>query len=189
MTDTAEQELVELINRENPYAYLRRRAGLTLMGFCDTYHFAKQTLISIEAGQYTGLTDRMIRALGHACAQKGIDAGSELMQQYGVRWLRGAYERWRAAMRLESAAKINPVRPVRWSKNTSPMKALVEDTFGSQQGFSKSLKVPPSTLMRYTAGGQRHMPKTVEQALRDIEYPWIAELSAVQSNWYDEHRG
>ena len=181
--------VTETILRENPYALLRKKAGLGFNEFCEKYGFARQTLISIEAGQYIELSPRMIRSLGDACNRAGVDAGAELMDGYGERFLKKAYQRWKKALRLEAAEIINGVQPTRWGKNVSPMRAFIHDTVGSMQGFSKLLKVPPSTLMGYARGTQINMPRALEEALRDIEYPYLAELIGNQVTWYEQWKG
>lgn len=167
----------------NPYAFLRMKAGLSQNAFCQRYTFAKQTLTCIESGMYTELSDRMVVSLGKACAAAGVAARLELLENYGVDRLQQAYVEWRQRQRGAFAETINRVVPGRWTNEKSPMDCLVEDTTGSVQGFAKALKVPNATLIRYMRGKQLLMPRSLESALRGVNYPYLPELYRLQTQW------
>lgn len=169
---------------DNPFAYLRKFAGMSQKEFCETYGFAKQTVIGIEAGTYPELSDRMITSLGKACYLAGVDAQEELYEHYGVGTLDEAYRNWVVLERRYAAERLNDIQPVE-SVKLSPFAYLIQYAFGSTQGFAKSLKVPPATVTRYARGLQRNMPLSIERALHQIGYPYLPELKRLHANWVD----
>lgn len=172
---------------ENPYALLRQKAGLNQTQFCAKHHLARQTLVAIERGVYPTLSDRMIVELGKACHAAGVDAAQELSEAFGVRTLSEAYAIWRREDRIEQASGVNSIEPDRWSPALSPMRHLVLEFGRGTQGFSKAMKVPSATLIRYMEGRQREMPESIEVAFREIGYPNLRQLIERQAAWADEH--
>lgn len=173
---------------KNPYAMLREQCGLNQSEFSARHHLARQTLIAIEQGVYPTLSDRMILELGKECHAKGIVAADTLREHYDVATLSAAYEKWRSADRLSASAGINDVVPDQQTSKLSPMHFVVKDFGRGVQGFSKALKVPNATLLRYIKGDQREMPRSLEEALRAVGYPYLRELIERQAAWVDEHR-
>lgn len=173
---------------ENPYAHLRKKTGLSQVEFAEKHGLARQTLIGIEKGVYPTLSDRMIVELGKECHAKGIDARYELREHYGVDTLSQAYSGWRNADRLENAEGINQLSPVQWTPELSPMHFIVKAFGRGVQGFSKAMKIPSATLLRYIKGEQREMPTSIEEAFRGIGYPFLTDLIERQAAWVDEHR-
>lgn len=173
---------------KNPYALLREQCGLNQSEFSVKHKLARQTLVAIEQGVYPTLSDRMIVELGKECHAKDVRAASVLQENYGVTTLSEAYAIWRAADRLESADEINAIAPTMWSNKLSPMHFVVK-TFGrGVQGFSKAMKIPGATLLRYIKGEQREMPRSIEEAFRAVGYPFLSDLIARQAAWVDEHK-
>lgn len=176
------------MNRKNPYAYLRERTGMTQTAFAAKHGLARQTLVAIEQGVYPSLSDRMIVELGKECHVAGVDARTELMTEYGVATLSEAYANWRNADRADAADRLSQIAPTMWGKRLSPMHYVVKEFGRGVQGFSKALKIPSSTLLRYIKGEQREMPRSIEEALRAIHYPFLTDLIQRQADWVDEHR-
>ena len=173
---------------KNPYALLREKTGLSQVAFARKHELARQTLVSIEQGVYPTLSDRMILELGKECHAAGVDARAELMAEYGVGRLSEAYAKWRKADREEVAWIINRIEPNAWTPELSPMHFVVKAFGRGVQGFSKALKIPSATLLRYIKGEQREMPESIEVALREVEYPHLTQLIALQASWVDEHK-
>jgi DNA-binding XRE family transcriptional regulator len=170
----------------NPYALLREKCGLSTRAFAEKSGLSRQTLVHIEAGTYPTLSDGMVLALGKLCFEKDVVAREVLSEAYGVDTLAEAYSLWRDEQRQLAAERVNSVRPNRSTAELSPMHFVVKDSIGSAQGFSKALKVPASLLMRYVTGAAVLMPRELETALRDLEYPFLLELQANQTKWRDE---
>jgi hypothetical protein len=59
------------------------------------------------------------------------------------------------------------------------------ESAGSVQGFCKKLKVPAATVLRYENGTTKTMPKSIEDALREVRYPYLEELLSEQAAWQD----
>lgn len=173
---------------KNPYALLREKAGLSQVKFAEKHGLARQTLIAIEQGVYPTLSDRMIVELGKECHAAGVDARTELREGYGVDTLSAAYAKWRDADRLEESAAVNDLVPDQWTSQLSPMHFIVKGFGRGVQGFSKAMKIPTATLLRYIKGEQREMPTSIEEAFRGIGYPYLTLIIERQAAWVDEHK-
>lgn len=164
----------------NPYLHLRKRAGYTQRAFCDEFDFAKQTIILIEHGTYTELSDRMIRAIEQACYHAGFDPHVELEHEYGSKDVQKSYELWKTYQRAKITLRHVPVEG---TEDSSPVMELVKGATGTVQGFSKTIKVPPTTLLRYARGEQDMMPMCIREALIDCNYQHISRLEELQLKW------
>ena len=162
----------------NPYKELRIAAGYTQKKFCDEFGFSKQTLISIEAGVYADLSDRMLAAIVTACDNKGIASDN----------LAANYELWRLSERQNVPDAIKNYMPVVWDDKQSPMGFFIAQTTGSVQGFAKRLKVQTSTLLRYVSGEQPDMPMPLREALVDCGYQNLGLLEKAQQEWVRDYR-
>jgi DNA-binding XRE family transcriptional regulator len=167
----------------NPYAFLRNRAGLSQRKFCVKHEFAKQTLVAIEQGMYPDLSDRMVDAIYAACLAVDLDPAVELMDEYDTPYLSAAYKSWIALERASVDQRILDYVPTKGTPELSPVALMVRDTTGTVQGFSKSLKLPPATLMRYMRGGQLQMPVSVAEALTQAGYHHVRDLRDKQEDW------
>lgn len=161
----------------NPYKELRQLAGYTQKRFCDEFGFSKQTLISIEAGVYADLSDRMLAAITAACDNKGIAVSN----------LAAGYEAWRLSERQNVAPAVKGYNPVVWDEKRSPMYFFITQTTGSVQGFAKRLKVQTSTLLRYVSGEQADMPMPLREALVDCGYEYLGQLEKAQQDWVRDY--
>lgn len=170
----------------NPYAHLRKAAGLTQKKFCEDFGFAKQTLLTAEQGIFPELSQRMTSAIYEACRVRGMDADDILTADFGMPNLEVAYLWYRNSELME--AKKNWKSPeLRETDTTSPMSFLVKDTTGTIQGFSKLLKIPTATIVRYLRGLQQDMPASVREALLQVGYIYVTELAAAQAQWAINH--
>lgn len=170
---------------KNPYVRLRELCGLSQKKFADKHDFGKMTMVYLESGMYTRVSDRQSIALGKECAEKGVDAHAVLEGEYGQTSLNEAYLAWRSSDRRlrapEVLAKVSP--PFMGDGELSPLGVFVRDTAGSLQGFCKLLKVPSITMTRYMRGETVSFPDALREALWDVRYPHIDELEAAQNGW------
>jgi len=161
----------------NPFKKLRQEAGYTQKRFCDEFGFSKQTLISIEAGVYADLSDRMLAAIVSVCDSKGVKYGDIAKE----------YELWRLSERQGVPDAIKNYNPTVWDEKTSPMGFFIAQTTGSVQGFAKKLKVQTSTLLRYVSGEQPDMPMPLRVALVDSDYKHLGRLEKAQMDWVRDY--
>ena len=170
---------------KNPYVRLRELCGLSQKKFADKHGFGKMTMVYLESGMYTGVSDRQNVALGRECAEKNVDAHKVLEDEYGTGSLNEAYLAWRSADRKLRApailAKVAP--PFLGDEETSPLGVFVRDTTGSLQGFCKLLKVPSITMTRYMRGETVSFPEALREALGDVKYPHVDALEKAQADW------
>lgn len=180
---------VGLISIESPFKVLREACGISTREFAKKYSIAKTTLTYLETQQYAKLSSYQIQILGAECQSKGVDASSILREGWGVSTLAEAYEASQHAARHAAHSTFDIQPPERWTDDLSPFHFYVKATTGSAQGFCKQLKVPASSVLRYTTGVTRSMPITIEAALRETGFQALSHLVAMQANWADEHRG
>jgi DNA-binding XRE family transcriptional regulator len=170
---------------KNPYVRLRELCGASQKGFATKYGFGKMTMVYLESGMYTRVSDRQSIALGRECNEKGVDAHGVLAEEYNASSLNEAYLAWRSEDRRlrapEVLAKASP--PFTGDDENSPVAQFVKDTTGSLQGFCKLLKVPSITMTRYIRGETSRMPDALVEALEDVRYPHIRVLAEAHEDW------
>ena len=172
---------------KNPYVRLRELCGMSQKGFADKHGFGKMTMVYLESGMYTRVSDRQSIALGKECNEKGVDAHDVLREEYGAASLNEAYLAWRSEDRRlrapEVLAKAAP--PFVGDGEVSPVAQFVKDTTGSLQGFCKLLKVPSITMTRYMRGETSTVPDALWSALEDVKFPHAVELADAQFAWLE----
>jgi len=170
---------------KNPYVRLRELCGVSQKAFAAKHGFGKMTMVYLESGMYTRVSDRQNESLGRECYEKGVDAKAVLVEDYGVESLNEAYLGWRVQERREHApivlSKVSP--PFVGSSTDSPAAKFVKDTTGSLQGFCKLLKLPSITMSRYIKGDTLSMPVELRDALSDAGFPFVEELAEAQLRW------
>lgn len=168
---------------DNPYKRLRELTGTMQKDFASKYSFSKTTMVYVESGQYPDLSDDMILALGKECAFKGVDAKQVLSDEYNAETLQDAYHTWQSGERLQIASQFQQTLMIRSDKTTSPFKNFLLDIAGSTQRFCKMLKVPAAAVTNYSSGQTRTMPKSIKDALTQVQYPYLSELEQAQADW------
>ena len=170
---------------KNPYVRLRELCGVSQKGFAIKHSFGKMTMVYLESGMYTQVSERQSIALGKECNEKGVDAHQVLQSEFGAASLNEAYLAWRSEDRKLRApsvlAKASP--PFVGDDEVSPVAQFVKDTTGSLQGFCKLLKVPSITMTRYIRGETVTVPDALVSALEDVKFPHTAALVDAQANW------
>jgi DNA-binding XRE family transcriptional regulator len=170
---------------KNPYVRLRELCGMSQKKFADKHSFGKMTMVYLESGMYTKVSDRQSISLGKECAEKGIDAKQIIVSEYGTPSLNEAYLAWRSEDRRLKAPSVlaEAAPPFNGNGDLSPVAVFVKETTGSLQGFCKLLKIPSITMTRYMRGETMAMPDALRAALSDIKYPHIEALEAAQLKW------
>jgi len=172
---------------KNPYVRLRELCGVSQKGFATKHSFGKMTMVYLESGMYTQVSERQSIALGKECNEKGVDAHQVLREEYGAASLNEAYLAWRSEDRKLRApsvlAKASP--PFVGDDEVSPVAQFVKDTTGSLQGFCKLLKVPSITMTRYIRGETSTVPDALWAALEDVKFPHAKQLADAQFAWWE----
>jgi hypothetical protein len=170
---------------KNPYVRLRELCGTSQKGFATKHSFGKMTMVYLESGMYTRVSDRQSIALGRECNEKGINAQEVLREEFGAASLNEAYLAWRSEDRkLRAPAVLTKASPPFVSSDdVSPVSQFVKDTAGSLQGFCKLLKIPSITMTRYIRGETITVPDAFVSALEDVKYPHTGALIDAQTNW------
>lgn len=169
---------------KNPYVRLRELCGLTQKAFCERNDFGKMTMVYLDTGIYTDVSERQNVALGYECANRGVDAKAILKDEYGTESLTVAYKLWRSEERKKLDTTQFPNKyPSLGEKG--PMEVFARTVATSIQRFCKTFKVQPATLNRYMRGQTVSMPKELINAFDDIGYNWLP-LSNAQSVWVQE---
>jgi len=173
---------------QNPFAALRKLTTLSQRAFAEKYGFSRTAITFAESGQFVEISDELNKALGMECAEKGIDARGLLAQDYNAQSLQQAYQTWKSNERAQIAYKFQVPISGQHDKQHSPFYYYIRQIASSEQAFCKLLKVPSATVLRYRDGETRTMPKAIEEALREVSFPYMAELLALQVNWWDENK-
>ena len=170
---------------KNPYIRLRELCGTNQKGFATKHGFGKMTMVYLESGMYTRVSERQSIALGKECNEKGVNAHEVLREEYGAASLNEAYLGWRSEDRRVKAPEVlaKAAPPFTGDVDTSPVAQFVKDTAGSLQGFCKLLKIPSITMTRYIRGETLAMPDALVSALEDVKYPHAGLLADAQANW------
>lgn len=169
---------------KNPYVRLRELCGLTQYAFCQRNDFGKMTMVYLEAGMYTGISERQNVSLGYECANRGVDAKAILADEYGTESLTVAYSKWRTAERKKIDTTTYPTKYPSVGE-ASPMEVFVRTVAGSIQRFCKTVKIQPATLNRYMRGLTQNMPKELVAAFDEIGFDY-AKLEKAQADWVQE---
>jgi DNA-binding XRE family transcriptional regulator len=171
---------------KNPYVRLRELCGMSQKKFADKHNFGKMTMVYLESGMYTKVSDRQSIALGKECAEKGVDAKKFLAEEYGFSSLNESYLAWRSEDRRVRAPSILEKASTEFNSDMdlSPVAAFVVETTGSLQGFCKLLKIPSITMTRYMRGETTSVPNALLSALEDVKYPHAQALFEAQSEWF-----
>jgi DNA-binding XRE family transcriptional regulator len=173
---------------KNPYVRLRELCGTSQKAFAAKYGFGKMTMVYLESGMYTRVSDRQNVALGKECNEKGVDARQVLAEEYSASTLNEAFWKWRSQERREKAPVVlaKASHLFDYAMAISPVIQLVSDTTGSLQGFCKLLKVPSITVSRYAKGETATMPSELREALQEAGYPFITDLEVAQEKWREK---
>lgn len=169
---------------KNPYVRLRELCGLTQKAFCERNDFGKMTMVYLEAGIYTDISERQNIALGKECANRGVDAKAILKDEYATESLTVAYKLWRSSERKKIDKTAFPTKYPSVGEK-SPMEVFARTVAGSIQRFCKDFKVQPATLNRYMRGQTVAMPKELCTAFDEIGFD-CTKLCEAQSQWVQE---
>ncbi len=174
----------------NPYRELRVRCGISQKAFSQKYGFGKMTMVYLESGMYTKVSQRQLDAIETECREVFFDAGEFLRRHYKAADLNDAYATWQKEQRRAkggpSLAALHP--PFPFTREHSPLFFLIRDAFGSIQKFCKTLKIPSITLTRHLEGQTRGIPIALSEAIFDTGYENASELLAAQEEWIEEYR-
>lgn len=173
------------MDMKNPYVRLRELCGISQKAFAAKYGFGKMTMVYLESGMYTRVSDRQNISLGKECNEKGVDAKRILEEEYSSHTLNEAFWKWRSHERRENAPVVLAKASTSFYSfgDVSPVSQFVVDTTGSLQGFCKLLKIPSITLSRYAKGETATMPIELREALQEAGYPFILDLAEAQTQW------
>lgn len=169
---------------DNPYKRLRELTRTSQKDFAAKYQFSKTVMGHIESGQFPDLSDEMILALGQECVEQHVDGKQVLVDEYNSLSLQDAYHNWQSIERLKVSHRFQNVPfDGRSTEALSSFHFVIVDIAVTRQAFCKLLKVPAASVMRYERGETKTMPRTIEDALKEVHYPHLDELKAAQEAW------
>ena len=171
---------------QNPYKRLRELTTTSQKDFGAKYDISKTALIFVESGQPVDISGYMNEVLGKECAAKGVDARSVLRDEYNSQTLDDAYHSWQANERVQISSQFQGPISGQHDPGHSPFYYFIREKSASVQGLCKLLKVPVAAVQLYSSGKTRTMPKSIEAALRGVNFPYLSELLGLQINWLDE---
>jgi hypothetical protein len=169
----------------NPYREIRRRLGVSQMDFRTRYEFGKMTMVYLESGMYTQVSERQENAIFDLAREHYFDVLEFLRREYKSDSLNEAYKKWQSeARRSDARAQLEKVKPpFPFTNDHSPLFFVIRDCFGSLQHFCKVLKVPSITISRHLDGQTLSIPAVLAQALVDSGYSEAPALMDAQADW------
>jgi transcriptional regulator with XRE-family HTH domain len=161
---------------KNPVTESREALSLSLREFSERVGVTQRFLENVEAGLVVTVPRSIRDGLFRLQDDAGLDHSFNLDADYDT-WIK-----WE---RLGVVGEPWPV-PTPGNVAHSPMYLFRYDMIGSdnRHAFCSLFKLPPATVMRYEQGATQAMPRAIEQALIDVDYPYMTELADLQSQWY-----
>lgn len=174
----------------NPFREIRRRLGVSQMDFRTRYEFGKMTMVYLETGMYTQVSERQEQAIFDLAREHYFDVLEFVRREYQSDSLNEAYKKWQSdARRTDARAQLEQVKPpFPFTKDHSPLFFVIRDCFGSLQHFCKVLKVPSITISRHLDGQTLSIPAALAEALVESGYSEAPALIDAQADWVREFR-
>lgn len=167
---------------ENPYKLLRKLTGESQKAFGAKYGFSRTAIHYIENGQYPDLSENMVNSMQQELADRGIDMAQSLEDAFGQRDLQACYHTWQSNERMVIAHRFKVTPTVEEGKH-SPFHHFEVQIAANPTSFCQLLKIPNATAMRYAKGYTKTMPLVIEQALQEVQFPYIDDLKALMDDW------
>ena len=177
-------------SRGNPFREIRERLGVSQVDFRTTYEFGKMTMVYLETGMYTQISERQQQALFDLCHERYFDIDEFLRREHGSNTLNEAYRRWQTrARQTDGLALLERIKPpFPFTTEHSPLFFVIRDHFGGVQRFCKVLKVPSITVSRHLDGETSGIPSVIVEALEESGYSESHSLLDAQSSWLRVYR-
>lgn len=174
----------------NPYREIRKRLGVSQVDFRTKYEFGKMTMVYLESGMYTKVSERQQDAIFDLAREHYFDLREFLLREYQSDSLNEAYKKWQRDARQRNArAQLERAKPpFPFTREHSPLFFVIRDCFESLQQFCKVLKVPSITISRHLDGQTRSIPAILAEALSESGYSQAPALLDAQANWMQEFR-
>jgi hypothetical protein len=173
----------------NPVAFLLDTADMGVREFGREFGFSYSAMVALTTGTFSRISPRTLDKLRSMMRQQGFDT-SVLRYIYGTDSIEVAFKTWQKEARLANSWVFN-VDAAHWArikglattKDRSPVDCFIYATAGTGTRFSKLLKVPPATVLRWATFQTQTMPRTIFEALREIGFEHIEELQNAHDTW------
>lgn len=177
-------------SRGNPYREIRERLGISQTDFRAKYEFGKMTMVYLETGMYTQVSERQEKAITDLSREHYFDIEEYLRREHDSASLNEAYRKWQAeARRSEGRVLLEKIKPpFPFTTEHSPLFFIIRDHFGGIQRFCKVLKVPSITVSRHLEGQTTSIPEAIIEALEESGYSATDSLLDAQSSWLRDFR-
>lgn len=169
----------------NPVTESREALSLSLRDFSQRIGVTQRFVENVEAGLVVSIPRSIRDGLHRLQDEAGLDHSFNLDADYDrwVKWERidlvgNPWTEPRQALGA-STARHHQISPFYLFR----IDAMGED---NRHAFCNVFKLPPATVMRYEQGVTQAMPRAIEQALIDVDYPYLTDLADLQSQWYRE---
>jgi transcriptional regulator with XRE-family HTH domain len=170
---------------QNPVTEAREALSLTLREFSERVGVTQRFLENVEAGLVVAIPRSIRDGLFHLQDDAGLDHSFNLDADYRkwISWERVGVvgEPWPQPRQAVAASREG-------HHQISPFYLFRIDMMDmdNRHAFCTLFKLPPATVMRYEQGVTQAMPRAIEEALIDVDYPYMTELADLQSQWYRE---
>ena len=173
----------------NPVAFLLDTADMGVREFGREFGFSYSAMVALTAGTFSRLSPRILDSLTSMLRHVGLDT-SILREIYGTDSIATAYKAWQKEARQANSWVVNVdtehwkrIQGLATSKDRSPVDTFIYATAATHTRFSKLLKVPPATVLRWATFQTQTMPRTIFEALREIGFEHIEELQNAHDTW------
>lgn len=164
---------------KNPITETREALSLSLKDCSQRLGVTQRFLENVEAGLVVSVPRSVRDGLYRLQDEAGFDHAFNIDADY---------DRWVKWERIDLVGRDWPAVGTSIHSVSSPFWRFRYDIMGedNRHAFCNLFKLPPSTVMRYEQGFTQAMPRAVEQALIDVDYPYLTDLADLQSQWYRE---
>lgn len=159
---------------QNPIQQIFDSTGTKPAEFAKRFGFSRQAVDYLVNGVYPTVSDRFYKSLNQLTKE--------------AEYVDEDYKQWRNLARWDNADKYKVQPRHVWDEVVSPFDVYILDTAGNRSRFAREMKVPVRDVSRYARGEALAMPMQLQEAFDSIEFPYKAELIAMQYNWREEYR-
>lgn len=155
--------------RLNPLDFSLKELGLTRAEFGRQVDLGKQYLLRVSQGRHSQIGEYTQQEIYRIAEKKGVDIDKLVKDQYGVKPLQKAWDRWVTEHR-KAQTLPNPGK-----EGANAFDRLVK-AVGGVARMSALLAVSDPLVERYAKGVTKNMPGPIRTALEEMGYKHTNDL-------------
>jgi len=155
--------------RLNPLDFALKELGMTRAEFGRQADLGKQYLLRVSQGRHSQIGEYAQKEIYKFAEKKGVNIDKLVKDQYGVKPLQKAWDRWVSEHRKAQSI------PKPSKDGANAFDRLVKAAGGVAR-MSALLAVSDPLVERYAKGVTKTMPGPIRTALEEMNYPHIKDL-------------